>query len=153
CGAGDGGLGAGRRATAVPEPCGAGSPQLPGYAPGAGAGARAGLADELPATAVLAAATDHGSEVMAHLGAITGLSVAANCASAEAAAPGTFRLVRHRWAGSLLEDSVLEAPRALLTVAVDAVAPVPAHPPGATRVHPPAPALPAADLPLVALPA
>jgi electron transfer flavoprotein alpha subunit len=127
------------------------SPQLTGYAPEAWARALAALADELSAAAVLAAATDHGSEVMAHLGAITGLSVAANCASAETAAPGTFRLVRHRWAGSLLEDSVLEAPRALLTVAVDAVAPVPADAPVATSVHAWEPALAEADLRVVAV--
>ena len=84
------------------------SPQLGGYAPQAWARALAGLAAELSAGAVVAAGTDHGSEVMAHLGAITGLPVAANCVSAEAAGAGTFRLVRHRWAGSLLEDAVLD---------------------------------------------
>ena len=36
-------------------------------------------------------------------------------------APGRFALVRQRWAGSLLEDAVLESPLALLTVAADAV--------------------------------
>jgi electron transfer flavoprotein alpha subunit len=127
------------------------SPQLTGYAPEAWARALAGLADEVSATAVVAAATDHGSEVMAHLGAITGLPVAANCASAATAAPGTFRLVRHRWAGSLLEDSVLEAPRALLTVAVDAVAPTAADTSVATSVHAWQPALGEADLRVVAV--
>jgi electron transfer flavoprotein alpha subunit len=98
------------------------SPELGGYAPQAWARALAGLAGEISASAVVAAGTDHGHEVMAHLGAITGLPVAANCVSAEAMGAGTFRLVRHRWAGSLLEDAVLEASPALLTVAVDAVA-------------------------------
>ena len=127
------------------------SPQLTGYAPEAWARALAGLADELSATAVVAAATDHGSEVMAHLGAITGLPVAANCASAATAGPGTFRLVRHRWAGSLLEDSVLEAPRALLTVAVDAVAPTASDAFVATSVHAWRSALGEADLRVVAV--
>jgi len=127
------------------------SPQLTGYAPEAWARALAGLADQLSATAVVAAATDHGSEVMAHLGALTGLPVAANCASAATAAPGTFRLVRHRWAGSLLEDSVLEAPRALLTVAVDAVAPTAADALVATSVHAWQTALGEADLRVVAV--
>ena len=127
------------------------SPQLTGYAPEAWARALAGLADQLSATAVVAAATDHGSEVMAHLGALTGLPVAANCASAATAAPGTFRLVRHRWAGSLLEDSVLEAPRALLTVAVDAVAPTAADAWVATSVHAWQTALGEADLRVVAV--
>ncbi len=70
---------------------------------------------------MLAAATDHGNEVLAHLAAISDLPMAANCVSASRAAPGEFRLVRQRWAGSLLEDAVLEAPLALLTVAADAV--------------------------------
>jgi len=46
---------------------------LEGYAPQAWARALAGLAAETGATAVLAAGTDRGNEVLAHLGAITGL--------------------------------------------------------------------------------
>jgi electron transfer flavoprotein alpha subunit len=122
------------------------SPQLTGYAPQAWARALAGLADEFSATAVVAAGTDHGSEVMAHLGSITGLPVAANCASATAAADGTLRLVRHRWAGSLLEDAMLDAAPALLTVAVDAVPAAAADAPVATSVHSYRPALDEADL-------
>jgi electron transfer flavoprotein alpha subunit len=120
--------------------------ELTGYAPQAWARALAGLADELSAPAVVAAGTDRGSEVMAHLGSITGLPVAANCASAARNGGGTFRLVRHRWAGSLLEDAVLEASRALLTVAVDAVAAAAADAPVATSVHAYQPALGQADL-------
>ncbi len=127
------------------------SPQLTGYAPQAWARALAGLADELSVTAVVAAGTDRGSEVVAHLGSITGLPMAANCASAVRDAAGTFQLVRHRWAGSLLEDCVLEAPRALLTVAVDAMAPAPADTPAATSVHACQPALDEADLRVLAV--
>jgi electron transfer flavoprotein alpha subunit len=75
---------------------------------------------------VVAGATDHGSEVLAHLGALTGLPVAANCVAAAATGDDAWQLVRHRWAGSLLEDAVLEAPCALLTVAADAAADDPA---------------------------
>ena len=117
-----------------------------GYAPQAWGRALAGLAAELNATAVVAAGTDRGSEVLAHLAAITGLPMAANCVSAAMTAPGTFQLVRHRWAGSLLEDSVLDASPALLTVAVDAVAAVPASAPAETTGHPYQPALDEADL-------
>ena len=120
--------------------------ELTGYAPQAWARALAGLATELSATAVVAAGTDHGSEVMAHLGAITGLPMAANCVSARPTTGGTFELVRHRWAGSLLEDAVLDATPALLTVAVDAVAAAPAGEPAATAVHAFRPALDDADL-------
>jgi electron transfer flavoprotein alpha subunit len=104
-----------------------GSAGLSGYAPLAWARALAGLAGgELPGgagpvSAVVAAATDHGNEVLAHLGAITGQPMAANCISATRTGPDQYRLVRQRWAGSLLEDAVLEAPLALLTVAAEAV--------------------------------
>ena len=104
------------------------SDRLAGYAPVAWARALAGLAASSSATAVVAAGTDHGNEIMAHLAAITGLPMAANCASAARRPDGTYQLVRHRWAGSLLEDASLDASPALLTVAVDAVAPAAAVP-------------------------
>ena len=79
---------------------------------------------------MLAAGTDHGNEVLAHLGAITGLPMAANCVSASAAADGAgLDVVRQRWAGLLLEEAVLDAPAALLTVATDAAPPEPAASP------------------------
>ncbi|MBV9204688.1 MAG: electron transfer flavoprotein subunit alpha/FixB family protein [Actinobacteria bacterium] len=99
---------------------------LDGYAPQAWARVLAGLAAETGATAVLAAGTDRGNEVLAHLGAITGLPMAANCTVVTPDGGRTHRLVRHRWAGLLLEEAVMEAPVALFTVAADAVAPVPA---------------------------
>jgi electron transfer flavoprotein alpha subunit len=126
------------------------SDDVAGYAPQAWARALAGLAADLSPTAVVAAGTDRGHEVMAHLGAITGLPMAANCASAEANADGTLRLVRHRWAGSLLEDAVLDASPALLTVAVDAVPAAAAAVPAETSVHGYRPALDEADLRVVA---
>ena len=124
----------------VPEP-------LTGYAPAARARSLAGLLADTSATAVVAAATDHGSEVMAHLGAITGLPVAANCIAASHSAPKSFQLVRHRWAGSLLEDSVLEASTALLTVAGDAPPPaLPGADGGPARIRRHHPELRAEDL-------
>jgi len=125
------------------------SPQteaLAGYAPQAWARALAGLSTGLPATAVVAAGTDRGQEVLAHLGAIAGLPMAANCVSAAADGPGRWQLVRHRWAGSLLEDAELEAPVAVLTVAPDAAAAEPAPNPARTSVHRCEPALSEADL-------
>src|ERR1019366_1458740 len=110
------------------------STRLAGYAPVAWARALQQLIAACSATAVVAAGTDRGSEVLAHLGAITGLPVAAGCAAAGRTAPGSCRLVRHRWAGSVVEDAVLEASPALLTVAVDAVAAEPAAVPGAPAV-------------------
>ena len=99
--------------------------------PGSGGPNCGGPGPGEPATAVVAAASDHGSEVLAHLAAIAGLPLAANCVSATREGPGQVRLVRQRWAGSLLEDAVLEAPIALLTVAADAV-PADAVPPPAS---------------------
>jgi len=117
-----------------------------GYAPLAWARVLAGLATETGASAVLAAGTDRGSEVLAHLGAITGLPMAANCTIVTPDGGQTHRLVRHRWAGLLLEEAVMEAPVALFTVATDAVAPVPAQAPAALEVHIHKPELAAGDL-------
>jgi electron transfer flavoprotein alpha subunit len=99
---------------------------LAGYAPAAWARTLAGLTADTGATAVLAAGTDRGHEVLAHVGAITGLPMAANCTVVTPDGGRTHRIVRHRWAGLLLEHAVMEAPVALFTVATDAVAPVPA---------------------------
>ncbi len=119
---------------------------LDGYAPQAWARALAGLAAETGATAVLAAGTDRGNEVLAHLGAITGLPMAANCTIVTPDGGQTHRLVRHRWAGLLLEDSVMEAPIALFTVATEAVAPVSAETPAAIAMHVYKPELAEGDL-------
>jgi electron transfer flavoprotein alpha subunit len=104
-----------------------------GYAPQAWARALAELLRDASSSdsgisdisrhAVIAAGTERGNEVLAHLGAITGLPMAANCVAAAPADGGVFSVVRQRWAGLLLEEAVLDAPVALLTVATDAVAP------------------------------
>jgi electron transfer flavoprotein alpha subunit len=111
-----------------------GPDRLAGYAPLAWARVLAGLAGQTGAGAVLAAGTDHGSEVMAHLGALTGLPMAANCVSAGRDGDGNWQLARQRWAGLLLEDAVLTAPLALLTVATDTVPPAPAASPASLTV-------------------
>jgi electron transfer flavoprotein alpha subunit len=74
---------------------------------------------------VVAAGTDHGQEVLAHLGAITGLPMAANCLTAARGDGGQWQLTRQRWAGSLTEEAVLDGDPALLTVATDALSPAP----------------------------
>jgi electron transfer flavoprotein alpha subunit len=125
--------------------------QLAGYAPLAWARVLAGLVSQTGADAVLAAGTDRGSEVMAHLGALTGLPMAANCVSATRSGPGpdgaaTWQIVRQRWAGLLLEDAVLESSPALATVATDTVAPAPAGAPATLTVHAHQPELADGDL-------
>ncbi|MFI5101006.1 MAG: electron transfer flavoprotein subunit alpha/FixB family protein [Actinomycetes bacterium] len=116
------------------------SSSLEGYAPQAWARTLTGLATETGATAVLAAGTDRGNEVLAHLGALTGLPMAANCTLVTPDGGQTHRLIRHRWAGLLLEDAVMAAPVALFTVATDSVANVSAAPTsGGTPPGPPVP--------------
>jgi electron transfer flavoprotein alpha subunit len=105
----------------VTDVCLVRSDELTGYAPAAWARSLAQLATTDGMSAVVAAATDRGNEVLAHLGAMTELPMAANCVAAEPSGPGTWQLVRQRWAGSVLEDAVLAAPTALLTVATDAL--------------------------------
>ena len=86
---------------------------LDGYAPQAWARTLEGLLSVTLAGAVVAAGTDCGSEVLAHLGALTGQPMAANCIAAEpapsSAGPGgTLAVSRQRWAGLLIEDAILE---------------------------------------------
>jgi electron transfer flavoprotein alpha subunit len=105
---------------------------LDGYAPQAWARTLEGLLGVTLATAVVAAGTDRGSEVLAHLGALTGQPMAANCIAAAPASPaspgGPLEVSRQRWAGLLIEDATLDGTPALLTVATDAVAAEPAGP-------------------------
>jgi electron transfer flavoprotein alpha subunit len=119
---------------------------LDGYAPQAWGRVLAGLATETGATAVLAAGTDRGHEVLAHVGAITGLPMAANCTVVTPDGGRIHRIVRHRWACLLLEEAVMEAPVVLFTVATDAVANVSAETPAVTQVHVHQPELAEEDL-------
>ena len=129
---------------------------LDGYAPQAWARTLEGLLGVTLATAVVAAGTDRGSEVLAHLGALTGQPMAANCiTAAPAASPagpgGPLEVSRQRWAGLLIEDATLDGTPALLTVATDAVAaepagPVPAGDAAGPPIHVHEPDLDPADL-------
>jgi electron transfer flavoprotein alpha subunit len=98
--------------------------RLDEYAPAAWSAAiRAVVAMRRP-SAILAAGSERGNEVLAHVAARDGLPMAANVVDVT---PGdSWRLVRQRWAGSLLEDAALDAPVRLLTVAPHAVAVEPA---------------------------
>jgi electron transfer flavoprotein alpha subunit len=85
------------------------------FAPDALAVILQGAADELQASAVFAAGTDRGNEVMARLAARSGLPFAANCVAVTPVQPVT--VTRLRWGGSLLEDALLHSTRPLITVA------------------------------------
>ena len=68
---------------------------LDGYAPQAWAAALTAL---LPGSqAMVAAGTERGNEVLSHLGAVTGLPMAANCTQA-VDNDGVLEITRQRWA-------------------------------------------------------
>jgi electron transfer flavoprotein alpha subunit len=104
--------------------------RLDDYGPAAWAAAiRAVVAVRSP-SAVIAAGSERGNEVLAHVAARAGVPMAANVVEVT---PGdSWRLVRQRWAGSLLEDAALDAPVRLMTTAPHAVAGEPATPNGPT---------------------
>jgi electron transfer flavoprotein alpha subunit len=84
------------------------------FAPDSIAALLALVADDLEASAVLAAGTDRGNEIMARLAARTGLPFAANCIVAGPGDPGS--LTRLRWGDSLWETARLHSPRPMITV-------------------------------------
>jgi len=90
------------------------------YAPDALAAILQAAAEELQASAVLAAGTERGNEVMARLAARSSLPLAANCVAVSPVQP--VSVTRQRWGGSLLEDALLHSSRPLITVAPHTVA-------------------------------
>jgi electron transfer flavoprotein alpha subunit len=102
---------------------------LTGFAPDAWARICAGLADSIGATAILAAGTERGNDLMARVAARIGEPLAANVVSVTPGSP--LALTRVRWGGSLLEEARLHSGgRAMLTVAPHVVAADPAGAPG-----------------------
>jgi electron transfer flavoprotein alpha subunit len=94
--------------------------RLSDEAPEAWAGAALQVMRDRSPQTVLAAGTDRGNEVMAHLAAKADLPLGVNCS---AVAPGDpYRVTRLRWGSSLLEEAVLAGTPKLLTVASHAVA-------------------------------
>jgi electron transfer flavoprotein alpha subunit len=87
--------------------------QLSSYAPGVWAACLDQLADRVEPTAILAAGTNRGNEVLAHLAARRDLPFAANCV----AVGGNGTVTRVRWGGSLLEEARIDSELKLLTVA------------------------------------
>jgi len=104
------------------------------FAPDALAAILAQAADDMNASAVVAAGTERGNEVMARLAARMGLPLAANCIDAEPGDPTT--VMRQRWGGSLLEEARLHSPRPLMTVAPHTVAADSGPPPAEVEVKP-----------------
>jgi electron transfer flavoprotein alpha subunit len=119
--------------------------RLRDYAPGAWARIVVGLIEREHPRAVLAAGTDRGQEVMAHVAARTGLALAANCTEVEPAEDG-WLVTRQRWGGSLLEEARLAGAVKLLTVAPHAVPADEGPAGGAAELRAFTPALSEADL-------
>ena len=96
-------------------------PRLTDHAPEAIGKALAQLVDREAPVAVVGTASDRGAEIMAHLGARTGLPLAANCTEVRPGDP--WQVTRQRWGGSLLEEARLESAVRLLTAAPHAYEP------------------------------
>jgi electron transfer flavoprotein alpha subunit len=91
--------------------------RLAAYAPAAWARCVTEAIEKTSPTAVVAAGTNRGNEVMAHVGARLDLPFAANCTKANE--DGT--VTRIRWGGSLLEEARIHGSPLLLSSAPHAV--------------------------------
>jgi electron transfer flavoprotein alpha subunit len=118
--------------------------RLAAYAPGAWARCVTDLIEQLGPSAVVAAGSNRGNEVLAHVGARMDLPFAANCTRLEPGSP--LRLTRVRWGGTLLEEAALHGSPALLSVAPHTVAAATVNGADAPAVENFRPALDGADL-------
>ena len=114
------------------------------FAPAAWAQCVVGAIERLGPRAVIAAGSDRGNEVMAYVGAKTGLPMAANCTEVTAGEP--FIVTRMRWGGSLLEEASITGTVKLLSIALHAVAPEPVVAPAELTIDEFAPELTQDDL-------
>jgi electron transfer flavoprotein alpha subunit len=89
--------------------------RLDEYAPEAWAQSLVELITRLNPRAVVAAGTERGNEVLAHVAARMNLPLATNCTDVQPGDP--FLVTRLRWGGSLLEEAYLHGAVKLLTVA------------------------------------
>jgi electron transfer flavoprotein alpha subunit len=96
--------------------------QLPAgsYAPQAWARCLAQLIESTRPEAVLAAGSERGNEVLAYLGALSRLPMAANCIAVEPGA--TFLVTRQCWGGTLWQEARLSGEPKLLSIAPLAIA-------------------------------
>jgi electron transfer flavoprotein alpha subunit len=121
--------------------------RLDAYAPGAWARSATDALERSGAAALVAAGSNRGNEVLAHVAARRGLPFAANVTAVAGPAGGdSLELTRVRWGGSLLEEARLHSEPALLTVAPHAVAAPSSNGAAAPQVESFAPALDDADL-------
>ena len=120
-------------------------PRLTDYAPEAIGKSLTQLVERDRPMAVIGTGSDRSAEVMAHVGARTGLPLVANCTDIRLGDP--WQVTRQRWAGSLLEEARVDGPIRLLAVAPHALEPVVVGQGGAAiTVQPFAPELTDSDL-------
>ncbi len=94
--------------------------RLTDYAPEAWAHSVVEIVEKAEPQIVMAAGTDRGNEVMAHVAARINLPMAANCTDVQPGDP--YVVTRVRWGGSVLEEARLKGTPRLLTVAPHAFA-------------------------------
>ena len=87
--------------------------RLTAYAPAAWAACLDRLIDQIQPSAVVAAGTNRGNEVLSHLAARRDLPFAANCI----AVGSDGNVTRVRWGGSLLEEARIDSELKLISVA------------------------------------
>ena len=118
--------------------------RLAAYAPGAWASSVEGLVDQLGPSAVVAAGSVRGNEVLSHVAARRDLPFAANCTAVRPGDP--LEVTRVRWGGSLLEEARVHAELPLISVAPHMVAAATVNGADAPALEPFAPELDDADL-------
>jgi electron transfer flavoprotein alpha subunit len=118
--------------------------RLAAYAPAAWAQGVIELVDRLEPSAVVAAGTNRGNEVLAHVAARKELPFAANCTEVGGGPPLT--VTRVRWGGSLLEEARVHGAPILLSVAPHMVAAAAVDGAGAPEIETFTPTLSEADL-------
>jgi electron transfer flavoprotein alpha subunit len=94
-----------------------------GFAPAAWAQTLVDVARDRGASAIVAAGSERGNELLAHVAAKLDQPMAANCTAIAAGDP--VSVTRVRWGGSLLEEAQLDGSPALMTTAAHAVAAAP----------------------------
>jgi electron transfer flavoprotein alpha subunit len=118
--------------------------RLAAYAPAAWARCVTDVVDRTTPSAVVAAGTNRGNEVLSHVAARKDLPFAANCTAVAAGSPPT--VTRMRWGGSLLEEAHVHGPLPLISVAPHAVPAAAVDGAGAPAIDAFSPALEDADL-------
>jgi electron transfer flavoprotein alpha subunit len=89
------------------------------YAPATWARTLVARIEQRSPSAVMAPGTDRGNEVLAHVGAMLGQPMAANCVSVTPGDPAS--VLRVRWGGSLLEEAAVHGAPLLLSTAAHVV--------------------------------